>query len=244
MPGVDQARWSGRPATRGRTGRRPSSRSCPRPCRSRRAAGRTGGASVTWSIVRSSRRLARPTEPVPERHAPVVEDLHRDAEALAGLAEHVLRRDADVLEVQRAEVVAAQAHRVVGLAGLEALHPLLEDERDVAVLAVRPRRGRRRRTRRAAPAVADPALLAVEHPRRRRAGAPRATRCCRRPSPRWARSARSPRACGPSRGRAGSAPSARRCRTWRCPSCRSTGARRCRRSASRRPGRTASNTRA
>ena len=88
--------------------------------------------------------LGQPDRAGPQADAAVVEDLHRDVEALARLAEHVLGRDAHVLEVERAEVVAAQAHRLVGLAGLEALHPLLEDQRDVRVLAVdlRAREGR------------------------------------------------------------------------------------------------------
>jgi len=70
-----------------------------------------------------------------EAETPVVEDVHRDPEALAGLAEHVLRRDAHVAEVEVAQVVAAQAHRVVAPADLEAVHAALDDQRDVAAPA-------------------------------------------------------------------------------------------------------------
>ncbi len=98
-----------------------------------------------------------------EPDAPVVEHRHRDPEAVAGFAEDVLGRDLDVVEVEAAQVVAAQAHRVVALADLEALHPLLEDERDVAVLAI-DLAARESGEDVALGAVADVALLAVEHP--------------------------------------------------------------------------------
>ena len=73
-------------------------------------------------------------------------------------------RDAHVAEVEVAQVVAAQAHRVVALSDLEALHPALEDQRDVAVPAVDLGAGERDEHG-ALGAVADPALLAVEQPR-------------------------------------------------------------------------------
>ena len=99
-----------------------------------------------------------------EPDASVVEHRHRDPEAFAGLAEDVLGRNLDVVEVEAAQVVAAQAHRVVALADLEALHPLLEDERDVLVLAA-DLAAREGREDIALGAVADVALLAVEDPR-------------------------------------------------------------------------------
>ena len=98
-----------------------------------------------------------------EADAPVVEDLHGDPEALAGIAEHVLGRHLHVVEAEPAEVVCLQAHRVVALADLEALHPLLENERDVAVLAVDLGAGEGRDHVRPR-AVADVALLPVQDP--------------------------------------------------------------------------------
>ena len=65
-----------------------------------------------------------------------VEDLHRDLEAFAGLAQDVLGRDLHVLEIEAAQVVATQSHRVEAFAHLEALHPLLQDQGDVPVLAI------------------------------------------------------------------------------------------------------------
>ena len=97
-----------------------------------------------------------------EADAAVVEDRHRDLETLAGLAEHVLGRDLDVVEVQAAQVVAAQAHRVEALADLEPPHALLQDQRDVAVLAVDLAAGEGGEHV-ALRAVADVALLAVEN---------------------------------------------------------------------------------
>ena len=102
--------------------------------------------------------------PGAEADAAVVEDLHRDAEAVAGLAEDVLGGDADVLEVEAAQVVAAQAHRVEALADLQALHPLLQHQRDVLVAPVHLAAGEGG-DHVGARAVADVALLAVQHPR-------------------------------------------------------------------------------
>src|SRR4051812_9359263 len=102
--------------------------------------------------------LGRANRAGAEADPAVVEDLHREVEALTGLAEHVLRGHPDVPEVQPAEVVAAQAHRVVALPDLEALHPLLEDEGDVPVLAV-DLAAREGREHRALAAVANEALL-------------------------------------------------------------------------------------
>src|SRR5215211_7790426 len=116
--------------------------------------------SLTWSIERSRSFLVAPTEPVP----PVVQDLHRDPEALARLAEHVLGRHLHIIEVEAAEVVAAQAHGVEPLADLEALHPLLEDQCDVALGAIDLAAGEGGEHV-ALRAVADVALLAVQHPR-------------------------------------------------------------------------------
>ena len=107
--------------------------------------------------------LGGPHRARPEPDAAVVEDLHRDVEALAGLAEHVLGRHPHVLEVEAPQVVAPQPHGVVALADLEALHPRLDDQRDVAVLAVHLAAGEGREDR-ALAAVADVALLAVQHP--------------------------------------------------------------------------------
>ena len=107
----------------------------------------------------------RPADrPRAERQPPVVEDVHRDPEALAGLAQHVLRRHADVVEVELAQVVRAQAHRVVALADLEPGHVRLEDQRDVAVLAVHLGARERDDHARLRP-VADVALVAVQLPR-------------------------------------------------------------------------------
>ena len=107
--------------------------------------------------------LGRPHRARPQADAAVVEDLHRDVEALAGLAEHVLGRHPHVLEVEAPQVVAPQPHGVVALADLEALHPRLDDQRDVAVLAVHLAAGEGREHRALAP-VADVALLPVQHP--------------------------------------------------------------------------------
>jgi len=108
--------------------------------------------------------LGAASRPRGQRHAPVVEDVHGDLEAVPGFAEHVLGRHAPVAEVQMAQVVGPQAHSVVAVADLEALHPHLEDERDMAVLAAD--LGRREgHEDRALVAVADPPLLAVEQPR-------------------------------------------------------------------------------
>jgi hypothetical protein len=65
--------------------------------------------------------------------------------------------------VELAQVVAAQPHRVEALPDLEPLHTLLEDQRDVAVLAVHLAAGEGGEDR-ALGAVADVALLPVEHP--------------------------------------------------------------------------------
>ena len=100
----------------------------------------------------------------PEAEAAIVEHLHGDLEALAGLAEHVLGRDPDVLVIEMAKIVAAQAHRVVALADLKPLHVGSEDQRDVTVLAVHLRAGEGHKDVGAA-AVSDVALLAVEAPR-------------------------------------------------------------------------------
>ena len=108
--------------------------------------------------------LGQADRPRPEREPPVVEDLHGDPEAVARLAEEVLRRHPHVVEAQAAQVVAAQAHRVVALADLEALHVGGDDERDVLVLAVDLGAGEGHE-RRGARAVADVALLAVQDPR-------------------------------------------------------------------------------
>ena len=121
-----------------------------------------------------------------EAHAAVVEDLHRDLEAVAGLAEHVLRRDPDVVVVEVAQIVAAQSHRVVALADLEAVHVGGEDQRDVAVLAVDLRAGEGH-DHAGLRAVADVALLTVEQPRAVGLAAPRATAGGRRRSPPRAR---------------------------------------------------------
>jgi len=96
----------------------------------------------------------------PQAQPAVVQHVHGDLEALAPLAEHVLGRDAHPVEVQLAQVVAAQAHRVEAVAGLEALHALLDDEGGVLVLAGL---GERHQHARLA-AVADVVLHAVKAP--------------------------------------------------------------------------------
>ena len=68
------------------------------------------------------------------------------------------------VEVQLAQVVAAQAHRVEALADLEALHVLLDDERGVAALAVGSVAAKVTNTEPLL-AVADVVLLAVQPPR-------------------------------------------------------------------------------
>ena len=78
--------------------------------------------------------------------------------------QRVLGRHPHVLEVQRAQVVGAQAHGVEPLTDLEALHPLLQDQRDVAVLAVDLAAGEGRQHV-GARAVADVALVPVEQVR-------------------------------------------------------------------------------
>src|SRR5680860_909803 len=98
-----------------------------------------------------------------EAHAPVVEHVHGDPEALAGLAEHVLRRHEHAVEVQLAQVVAAQAHGVEALADLEAVHALFDDEGGVAALAVM-LGGGEGHEHRALVAVADIVLHAVQAP--------------------------------------------------------------------------------
>jgi hypothetical protein len=85
-------------------------------------------------------------------------------EALARLAQHVLLRHPDVLEVEAAQVVAAEAHRVEAFPHFEAVHARLEDQRDVPVLAAHLCTGEGDEHRPLA-AVADVALLAVEQPR-------------------------------------------------------------------------------
>jgi hypothetical protein len=99
----------------------------------------------------------------PEADAAVVEDLHRHPKALAGLAEHVLGRHADVLEVEPPQVIRPQAHGVVALAHLEALHPLLQQQRDVPVLAAHlgPGEGG---DHVGSGAIADVSLLSVQEP--------------------------------------------------------------------------------
>ena len=114
-------------------------------------------------MILSSRPLVAPDRSRPEAEPAVVEDLHRDPEALAGLAEDVLRRHPDIVEAQPPEVVRPQAQGVVALADLEPLHPLLEDQGDMAVLAadLGPRKGDEDV---ALAAVPDVALLPVQHP--------------------------------------------------------------------------------
>ena len=73
------------------------------------------------------------------------------------------RRHPDVLEVEPAEVVGLQAHRVVALAHLEPVHALLEDQGDVLVLAV-DLGAREGRDHVGSRAVADVALLTVQNP--------------------------------------------------------------------------------
>ena len=89
--------------------------------------------------------------------------MHGDPEAVAGLAQHVLGRDPNVLEVQVAQVVAAQAHRLVAVPDLEPLHALLDDEGRVAVLAVHLGAGEGDEHG-SLVAVADEPLLAVQLP--------------------------------------------------------------------------------
>ena len=65
-------RSSGTTSTRGRRGRRPSTRSSPRRRRSPPSGLPNWRRVVTCSIVRSSRRLARPTAPVPSPRRPLL----------------------------------------------------------------------------------------------------------------------------------------------------------------------------
>src|SRR4051812_11676532 len=90
-----------------------------------------------------------------------VERHHRDLEAVALGAEHVLRRHLDVLEARRAEVPARHPHRAQ-LLDADAGRVAVDDERADALRAGRAGAGEDH-VDAADARVADEALLAVEH---------------------------------------------------------------------------------
>ena len=153
-----QGRRSGSTSTRGRTGARPSSRSCPGQARVREWP--NCRRSFTWSIARSS--SLRPTdEPVPSPIRPLLSTCiatrnpARSPGTFSGGTLTSLKRVA--------EVVRARRPRVVALADLESRHPLLEQKRDVPFLSANLGAGEGR-DHVGPRAVSDVALLAVQQP--------------------------------------------------------------------------------
>ena len=99
-----------------------------------------------------------------DRDAGVVQRLHRDAEALADLADDAVAGDADVVEVDLAGGGALDAQLLLGRAERDAVVGLLDDERRDALGALVGVGLREHRVVLRDAGVGDPALDAVEHP--------------------------------------------------------------------------------
>src|SRR5205085_5085215 len=70
--------------------------------------------------------------------APLLQGEHRDLEALALLADHVLGGHADLLQGEVAGVARAYAHLAVNRPRREPLHPALDDEAGHACVVALP----------------------------------------------------------------------------------------------------------
>ncbi len=95
---------------------------------------------------------------------PAVQYVHGDAKALTRLSEHVLRRDANVVETQHCGIVPSQAHFLGVRSHRISRERWLQQKCGQRILAVDLRRPRKHGDHTGDVTVADPDLAAVESP--------------------------------------------------------------------------------